>query len=203
MGELKSAATRNVMEYRQIHLSDPNYGRSSELMADLICKLARPLQPQNILDFGCGKSRLVDEVAARLGATAFRYDPAIEANSILPITTADLVINTDVLEHLDEQEVDLLLSDVASISKNVFFNISTRPAAKLLPSGENAHATVKNANWWREKILEHFPTCNDIPCQADEAAFITWSMPPKTPTLQIGTKMKELLNRLFGRQRRR
>ena len=32
--------------------------------------------------------------------------------------------------------------------------ISTRPAKKVLPDGTNAHKTIKNKNWWKEKIFE-------------------------------------------------
>ena len=32
--------------------------------------------------------------------------------------------------------------------------ISTRPASKILPDGTNAHKTIKNQNWWQNKIFE-------------------------------------------------
>jgi hypothetical protein len=178
MRELKSAATRNLDQYRLLHIADPKYGRSSENMAGQVATLARQLRPASILDFGCGKSQLVDNVAAQLGAKAYRYDPAIKEHSTLPVTKVDLILNTDVLEHLDENEVDVLLSDLASISQNVFFNISTRPAAKILPSGENAHATVRDKNWWHTKILKHFRECHSIQSNPDEARFVTTAIPP-------------------------
>jgi len=171
---LKSATTRNVGEYRLLHVSDPYYGRSSEQMLAQICSLIAELRPTSILDFGCGKSSLVDAVAEQLNAKPYHYDPAIDEYSQLPLSRADVVINTDVLEHLDEHEVDTVLNDIRSISDKVFFNISTRPAKKTLASGENAHATVKSRNWWRDTIRTKFPVCIEVESKLDEARFITW-----------------------------
>ena len=193
MPSLRSGQTRNVPQYREIHRLDPDYGRSSEYMKEVIVTLCRHLNPKKILDFGCGKSRLVDEVAVQLNATAYRYDPAIEEFSKLPVNEADLVINTDVLEHLDEEEIDLLLADIASISSNAFFNISTRPAAKMLPTGENAHSTVKDAVWWKSAISRAFPVCIQIPSNADEARFITWRLPIRLRMMNTIRAIRKLI----------
>ena len=56
--------------------------------------------------------------------------------------------------------MDDVLKDIFSYAtKFVFLTISTKPAHKDLPNGENAHCTIKNEGWWREKLNEH---CNGI-----------------------------------------
>jgi len=34
----------------------------------------------------------------------------------------------------------------------VYANIASYPAQKTLPNGENAHCTIRPAEWWLEKI---------------------------------------------------
>lgn len=180
---LRSSNTRNLDHYRVVHVTDANYGRSSERFLKLLLtctrsglKLESDWTIDTVLDFGCGKSRLVERVASNLGAEAFKYDPAIPDYQTLKIDEADLVMNTDVLEHLDENEADALLADIRGISKKVFFNIATRPAGKSLPNGENAHANVKPDTWWRDKIESHFAVVRHLPSEPRKATFITWKI---------------------------
>ena len=147
MADLKSSATRNLAHYREIHRTDPRYGRSSQKLVGLIADAVRAgqattpgWQPKTLLDFGCGKSQAAERVAKKLGLTHFLYDPAIPGLETLPVAQADLVMNTDVLEHLDETEVDLLISDVRGLTDHAYFNIATAPASKVLDSGENGAA---------------------------------------------------------------
>jgi hypothetical protein len=127
-----------------------------------------------ILDFGCGKSELVDKCALYFKGNAFRYDPAIDAYSSPPKGKFDLVINTDVLEHLDESEIDLVLHDISRLTDNCFFNISTRKAGKILSNGENAHSTIQNKVFWKRKLKKFFPTVVSLPSKHDEAIFVTY-----------------------------
>lgn len=178
---LKSGKTRNIDAYRQLHQERPDYGKSSARLRETIVALIRSgtlvraeWAPKTILDFGCGKSPVVDEIAADLDLTAYRYDPAIEEHATLPVTAADVVINTDVLEHLDQAEVDLLLADIAGLSPNAFFNVATAPARAVLPSGENAHATVQDPDWWQAKLSEHFERVTPVASRTNRATFVTW-----------------------------
>jgi hypothetical protein len=153
------------------------YGASSRKLVGEVGSILEVLMGRHsdatfrLLDFGCGKSPLVDLLSERAaGKTPAlhvqRYDPAIPEFSSPPDRGFDLVINTDVLEHLDENEADLLISDVAERTSAAYFKISTRVAWTFLPNGENAHATVKNSRWWLAKIKAAFPEAaimhNDI-----------------------------------------
>jgi len=150
-------------------------------MVDQMTTVCRQIRPATILDFGCGRSKAVDLLAQRLGATAYRYDPAIAEFAAIPVSTSDLVLNTDVLEHLVLDEVGPVLQQIASISSAVYFNISMRPAHKWLPNGENAHATVMPKEWWRERLMQSFPIVTVLPSRSDEATFVTWSVSRSTP----------------------
>jgi hypothetical protein len=185
MAPLRSNSTRNIWQYHEIHSVAPQYGKSSErLLGILLASVAsgklmnRTWDVNSILDFGCGKSSLVDQAAAAMNAKAHKYDPAISEHSILKVDRVDLVINTDVLEHLDEHEIGLILTDISGISRNVFFNIATVPATTILPNGENAHATVQPDWWWKEKLGDFFPTVTQLPSAPGRATFVTWKVGP-------------------------
>lgn len=152
-----------VMQYAKIH-RDGLYGQSSEfLLAQLQRQLVdRRLHPKRILDYGCGQSRLVDWISKLQDAVACRYDPAIQKYSDLPEGPFDLLINTDVLEHVPEDNLDNVLREMRSLSENAFIVVSTRPAGKVLPNGENAHCTVWPSDKWLEKISAYFPNIREI-----------------------------------------
>lgn len=165
-----------VEQYAAIHREGP-YGQSSEfLLAQIQRQLVdRRFHPKKILDYGCGQSRLVDWVAKLQDAEAFRYDPAIPRFASLPAGPFDLVINTDVLEHVPDENLDNVLKEIRSLSLNAFFVISTRPAGKLLPNGENAHCTVWPTERWRERLSFHFPALREVSSlKPATCTFLTW-----------------------------
>lgn len=105
-----------------------------------------------VLDFGCGKGSL----KARLGEFVAEYDPAIPGKDSEP-EPADLVVCTDVFEHVEPDYLEAFISRLASLSrKAAFVVIATRPAAKSLPDGRNAHLIVKGDGWWRRKLQKWF-----------------------------------------------
>lgn len=164
-----------IDQYRQIH-ERKVYGRSSEVMVGYI---QRPLDDipkiRSVLDFGCGQSRLVDWIGAINDAEVYRYDPAIPEFADMPIDKVDLVLCTDVMEHVPEEDVDDILATIRSLSKHAFFNISVREAKEILPNGENAHCTVRPPPWWRQKLLNHFRVARRTRSPDPTAvSFLTW-----------------------------
>lgn len=101
----------------------------------------------DILDYGCGKGKL------GLGR---KYDPAIPEFFADP-EPADLLVSTDVLEHIEPDLLDNVLIHMKSkMKKQGFLTIGCSPAAKKLPDGRNAHLIVQSPDWWIEKLKEHF-----------------------------------------------
>lgn len=196
---LKSANTRNLDQYVILHKQEAQYGKSSEKIANLVATAVNDLKPflkpksrPQIIDFGCGKSNLVEIIAENLSADFFKYDPAIPDYAELPKSHFDILINTDVLEHLDEAEIDSVLEDIKSLANHAYFNIATATSSDILPSGENAHKTVKSKRWWAEKLSAHFPHIEALPSKKRRATFCTWE-------ISIPTRIKLYLNILGGR----
>ena len=129
--------------------------------ADTVLKLAKSVEAQSILDYGCGKG----ELAKALPFGICEYDPAITGKNMSP-RPADLVVCTDVLEHIEPDRLQFVLADLARcVRKLGFFTIHTGPAQKVLADGRNAHLIQKPVAWWLTKFLDRFElaTFNRMP----------------------------------------
>lgn len=143
-------------EYRQLnaelHVSNPHYGVSSSRWAPHVADLAARLQTQDILDYGCGKGLLKQT----LGWPIREYDPAIPGKDTPP-EPADLVICTDVLEHIEPECLSHVLDDLQRLTRKVaFLNVATRPAKKVLADGRNAHLIQEQLSFWLPQFWERF-----------------------------------------------
>ncbi len=81
------------------------------------------------------------------------YDPGYAPHSARPPGRFDGVISTDVLEHCPEEDLAWILEEIFGYATRfVYLNVACYPARKTLPNGENAHATVRPPDWWRDKV---------------------------------------------------
>ena len=144
-------------QYRLVHLQNPEYGSGGTLYRDLILRIVRSHNVNSLLDFGCGKGKLIDT----LPVEAEGYDPAIEKYKHLPQKSFDMVTCTDVLEHIDVGQLDGVLKQILSFDPEVcFFVISNRLAHQILPDGTNAHKIVESPEWWESKLqFVGYDTC--------------------------------------------
>lgn len=143
-----------IEQYKQIH-EHKTYGVTGGNLFEHV----KVMDAKSILDYGCGRSKLIDYFNVEV---ADRYDPAIKEFSEKPTRQYDLVLCTDVMEHIEEEFVDWVLKDLAYLGKRVFFAISLTKACEILPNGMNAHVTIKEGFWWTDKILEHFDSIEAI-----------------------------------------
>jgi hypothetical protein len=136
---------------QQLHRQG-RYGVSSGKWADVVRELAAREDCADILDYGCGQGQL----QAALGEVVREYDPAIAGKDADP-APADLVVCTDVLEHIEPEHLDeVLLHLRAKTMKRLFFAIALRPAGKTLADGRNAHLIVETAAWWLDRLAPYF-----------------------------------------------
>ncbi|MCZ6854794.1 MAG: hypothetical protein O7G86_12830, partial [Gammaproteobacteria bacterium] len=110
----------------------------------------------------------------------YRYDPAIEQFDTMPIVNADLVINTDVLEHIPVADVDDVLADIRRLSTCAIFCIATAPAKCILGNGQNAHCTVRPGHWWGHRLHDHFDHVVSLRAPGRKRCmFKTWPSQPE------------------------
>lgn len=151
--ELISANYRSLNA--QLHRENLAYGVGGGKHAGTVIKLAESLKVRSILDYGCGKGYL-GKALAEHGIPIWEYDPAIPGKDESP-RPADLVVSTDVLEHVEPERLHLVLDDLRRCVRKVgYFVIHTGPAAKQLPDGRNTHLIQRGADWWRKRLADFF-----------------------------------------------
>jgi hypothetical protein len=141
--------------YREINRAlheNTNYGRGGGGWKKAVVGLMGMYDTKDVLDYGCGKGTLKEKLNSQIK----EYDPAIHGKDAPP-EPADIVVCTDVLEHIEPGCLYDVLLDLKRVTKKVgFFTIALREARKTLSDGRNAHLIVKDAKWWLNVIREHF-----------------------------------------------
>ena len=143
-------------EYRQQlqekHASDEAWGTTSYRYADLVRHLIKEYGITDILDYGCGKGAMKKS----LGMDIREYDPGIPQKSKKP-KPAQMVVCTDVLEHVEPNYLKQVLDDLQRVTKRVLLlDVCVVKAVHTLPDGRNAHLIVEDMNWWLPKIIDRF-----------------------------------------------
>lgn len=146
---------KDIELYKQLHSRSFNYGDTGSRYVKRIIAHIEQYKPDSILDFGCGKGKLASELS-KLGLRVDEYDPAIEGKDKIQQKHYDMIITTDVLEHLHKDEIQAICNDFLLLSPITMFHvICTRPADNLLPDGSNAHKTVEPIEWWDDKLKSY------------------------------------------------
>lgn len=143
-------------DYRKLnerkHQTSQKYGTSGGNYVARVRELARAIGANTILDYGCGKRTL----EKALGFAIENYDPAIPGLDRVP-APADLVVCTDVLEHIEPECLDAVLDDLQRVTKHyILLTVATQPAMKHLEDGRNTHLIVESADWWMPKLMARF-----------------------------------------------
>lgn len=140
---------------RTLHAAPRGYGQRGDKWAPVVRHLCAEYDAFSVLDYGCGQGALARVLRERDDLPGIRiseYDPAIAGKDGRP-DFADLVVCTDVLEHVEPPCLDAVLAHLKMLArKAVFVVISTCETAKTLSDGRNAHLIVQDGLWWREKL---------------------------------------------------
>jgi hypothetical protein len=138
-------------EYRELNRelhAGAFYGISGEKWAKVVASMCETINSRDVLDYGCGQRTL----EKALGFAIRNYDPCIKGLEATP-APADLVVCTDVLEHIEPECLEEVLDDLRRVTRRFgFFVIANRPALKNLPDGRNAHLIQEGEEWWLPKI---------------------------------------------------
>lgn len=168
-----------IEQYRIWHDARPRGLAFKPMWLDLFSRirLMRPA-PMSVLDYGCGRSRFVEEIDVPSLVRRDRYDPAISEFSTPPSGRYDLLASNAVLEHIPEAEIPATLATMRALSDRCILVIGIAPAKLILADGRNAHVTVRPPDWWRDRLLEHFPIAEQFPLSSPRlVAFQTWPAP--------------------------
>lgn len=141
---------------QELHRQNREFGISSVLWANAIYTLAIKMNTRDVLDYGCGKAKL----SYNLPFPIQSYDPAIPKYANLP-KPADIVVCSDVLEHVEPECLKNVIQHLQSLTKKVLFCvIHCAPAKKTLPDGRNAHLIQEPPEIWCLLMLQYFNLIN-------------------------------------------
>lgn len=128
----------------------PGWGASGASHAPEVAKFAGEIGARSVLDYGCGRGCLKPALPGHLSVS--EYDPGIVAKADLP-APVDLVVATDVLEHIEPDKLDAVLRHTYLLAtRGAFFTIALKLAREVLPDGRNAHLIVKPTQWWLDQL---------------------------------------------------
>lgn len=153
-GDLISEKYR-VMQ-RILHGQPRGYGGRGDKWAPTVAALMAQYAVSSVLDYGCGQGSLKRAVMLTPwpGVRFDEYDPAIADKAGLP-DFADLVVCTDVLEHIEPERLGHVLSHLRLLArKAVFAVISLKDSNKVLADGRNAHLIIRPSTWWKKRLEE-------------------------------------------------
>ena len=104
----------------------------------------------SMLDFGCGKGQPFTSLNSDT-FKVYNYDP-VTSPIELP-SEVDLVYSSDVLEHIELDQLDTALLNLFNIGQKYQYHlIACHPAKKTLSDGRNAHLIIESPEWWKEKL---------------------------------------------------
>lgn len=162
---------RKMWEFEQYRAVSPG-----EQWASTFLGVAKPAPGSSAIDFGCGTGRgafmlgLLGGMKVQMVDFADNcLDPEVrqalttQAHA-LSFTVADLTTTNgltaqygyccDVMEHIPEKDVPIVLTNILGSCPKVFFGISTTEDACGALIGEHLHLTVKPTEWWLDQLRE-------------------------------------------------
>lgn len=122
-----------------------------------------------VLDVGCGRGESIG-IGSKLGiqVTGAEVVPKLCADSSVTLVPGahdlpfkdnsfDALSCLDVLEHIPEQDVDLVFKELARVAPGAVIGISRRESAWRRDEKPFVlHITVKSEQWWMEKLAKAF-----------------------------------------------
>jgi 2-polyprenyl-3-methyl-5-hydroxy-6-metoxy-1,4-benzoquinol methylase len=144
-------------EYRRLNQDLHNratFGQRGGRHAPVVRQLLADYDASSVLDYGCGRGDLAKELA---DVDVCSYDPAVTKYASEP-QRADIVVCTDVLEHIEPDCLYSVLAHLKALTGVVgHFVVATKlDGSKKLADGRDPHLIVKPAEWWHGKLSAYF-----------------------------------------------
>lgn len=170
-----------LAEQDLLHLAPGGYGSNGGRWAESVIWLCRRFDCWSVLDYGCGEGSLKRRLeSVRVKFAVREYDPAPVLGKNRPPEFADLVVCTDVLEHVEPHLLVNVLNHIQGLArKAILLCVDLERSNKVLSDGRNAHLILKPSAWWEAKVDEHHMRLVDAPdmptprkCQPGEKRWI-------------------------------
>lgn len=154
---------KKIELYKEHHSRNPSYGQSFNVHYPYIGAIVSCLGSTSVIDYGCGNNLLIDRFRDMGVGNAVGYDPAIPGIDQLPDEVFDCLVNTDVLEHIPENELPGVLEEFKKLSNTAIIIPHLGKAKAILPNGENAHCTIKTPAEWSALLQRYYKHVQLLP----------------------------------------
>ena len=155
-----SASPEYLALQRALHESEPLYGTVGQIYTPHVAHLCAARGYRTVLDYGCGKGTFkshlnLQAILEGAAVDVTEYDIAIPGKDDRAVLakTYDLVVCTDVLEHIEPAYLEAVVQDLWQAARHaIFVAVHCGPAKKILADGRNAHLIQLPPRWWLEKF---------------------------------------------------
>lgn len=141
----------------------------SFFVKDLEAIIKKKNRAISVLDYGCGlavhthkKEKFLNNLTSPSYFQGklqcyYLYDPCVPHYNQKPTKGSqfDVVLCTDVLEHIPKEHIDEVLQEINEYTKpdgEILLSIAITPAIKHFADGTNVHVTVEPKEWWESKL---------------------------------------------------
>lgn len=131
------------------------------LIAEDLLHKPQNSNPIRLLDYGAGygtfKSKLLGQKQQPFPMTVVEYDPARPEKCKMPKGKYDIVVNTDVLEHVEEDCLEDVLAQLRDKTGTAaYIAIALFKAAEVIKGVGGAHINLKPEPEWRIRLAKYF-----------------------------------------------
>lgn len=150
---MKNNISQDYVEQLAVLHEKKTFGTAARLPEDLQ-KIIKEKNIKSILDFGSGKGNTTLAIKEKFpDIKVYSYDP-VTSPIDLP-DQVDLVYSSDVLEHVEPNQLDQTLENLFNISNHQYHYIACHIAKKTLSDGRNAHLIIEPGTWWEQKMKDN------------------------------------------------
>ena len=148
--------------YKYKHETDSSFSKGSSLFKHVpyLARIIKEYRVESVLDYGCGKAKwwnwehmtaVFDDWSGKVRL----YDPAVSRYDQLPDGRFDLVVCTDVLEHVHPDDtLEVVDRLIKYTRKHLFCCIALTPAKKTFPDGTNLHINLRSREEWEKMFAD-------------------------------------------------
>ena len=164
--EVEMKKSELLDHYKYKHDTDRLFSKGSSLLKHVpyLARIIKDYRVESVLDYGCGKATWWNYEYMRatfdgwLGKVTL-YDPAVSKYDQLPEGRFDLVVCTDVLEHIHPDDTHEVVDRLIRYTRrHLFCCIALTPAKKTFPDGTNLHINLRSQEKWEKLFADRVKT---------------------------------------------